>query len=252
VIDLHTHILPGIDDGPRDLEGSLALAAELAAAGVRTVAATPHLHRNFPAVKPAELATRVAELERALARAGTPLEIVGGGEVDALWAIEADDETLQLVSFGGRGSDLLIEAPTIVPTVFEDVVFRIRLRGYRVTIAHPERSRAFHDAPKRLGALVGSGALVQVTAGALTGRRGTASRFAARLVRDGLAHVIASDAHGVGDGRPRLDAGVRGAARVAPAKAEWMATEAPAAVLAGEPLPAAPEARRRRLLRRGR
>jgi protein-tyrosine phosphatase len=251
VIDLHSHILPGIDDGPRDLEGSLALAAELAGDGVRTLAATPHLHRSFPGVEPAELPGRVEALAAELAQAGTRLELVLAGEADVLWAVEADDETLRSVSFGRRGTDLLVETPhREMPPVFEDLVFRLQLRGYRITLAHPERSAAFHAKPERLAALVAAGVLVQVTAGALTGRRGTVSRFAADLVRDGLAHVIASDAHSIGDGRARLAAGVAGAARIAPARAEWMATDAPAAILAGDPLPAAPSERRARGLAR--
>src|SRR5215218_10603286 len=107
MIDLHTHILPGIDDGPRDLEGSVALVAELAAAGVRTVAATPHLRSDYPGVRPAELADRVDALQAEV----EDVELVGGGEVDLYWATEASDEDLRLVSYGQRGTDLLVETP---------------------------------------------------------------------------------------------------------------------------------------------
>ena len=108
MIDLHSHLLPGLDDGPADVAGSVALAAEVAATGVRVMATTPHLRSDFPDVKVLELALRVAELQARLQRERIPLELVSAGEVDVLWAQSASDEQLRAASYGGRGHDLLV------------------------------------------------------------------------------------------------------------------------------------------------
>jgi protein-tyrosine phosphatase len=254
LIDLHTHVLPGIDDGAATLDDAVELARTAAGQGVRVLAATPHVHPRFPDVRPAELAGRVQELNAAIDAAGVLLEVVAAGEVDLMWAQDADDDALRLASYGQRGTDVLVETPYgELPAGFEDLLFRVRARGYRVLLAHPERSHSFQRSPARLDALVEGGTLLQVTAAAVVEQRGSAgSRLARALVREGRAHVLASDAHGPHIDRPSLRDGVEAAARLAPLRAEWMATDAPAAILAGQPLPAAPAdaARRRRGWRR--
>ena len=111
MIDLHSHVLPGLDDGPADIAGSVALAAEVAASGVRTLAATPHLRADFPDIDVLSVARHVAELQERLHQERVPLELVAAGEVDVLWAQGASDEQLRAASYGGRGSDLLVETP---------------------------------------------------------------------------------------------------------------------------------------------
>jgi protein-tyrosine phosphatase len=132
VIDLHCHILPGVDDGPDTLDGALELARELAGAGVRTVAATPHLRDDHPGVRAVELAARCGELTEVLA--GIELEVVPAAEVDVVRALEASDEELRLASFGQRGTDLLLETPYgPLPTSFDDQVFQLSVRGFRAS-----------------------------------------------------------------------------------------------------------------------
>lgn len=257
VIDLHSHVLPGIDDGPRDLAGSLAVARAARADGITTMAATPHLREDHPGVVPGELAERCAGLNDSLAEAGLDLHVVPAGEVDLLWAQTADSEELRLVSYCQRGSDLLVETPYgPLPPNFEELVFQLSLRGYRILLAHPERNATFQADPDRLFELVRRGILVQLTAMSLAGPPKSRSRaLALSLVERGLAHVIASDAHALDLRPPMLAAGVAAAERVGGARARWMATDAPRAVLSGDPLPpppAAPEPSRRRLLTRWR
>ena len=257
MIDLHTHILPGIDDGPADIAGSIELARAAAADGIVALAATPHVRSDHPQVRPAELAGRVDELAAAVADAGLALELVAGGEVDLLWAQQADEHDLRAVSLEQRGRDLLVETPYgELPERFEEQLFTLTVRGYRVLLAHPERSPTFQRDRRRLEALVERGTLLQVTALSLasTERRSRSRRLALELVRHGLAHVIASDAHGAHLPRLGLRSGVEAAARVAPRRAEWMVTDAPAAILAGEALPRLPPERataRRMPRRRG-
>lgn len=255
MLDLHCHLLPGIDDGPADFEASLELARGMAADDVRGVAATPHCRADHPGVVPAELGRRCAELERGLASAGVHLSVMPAGEVDLVWALEAGDAELRDVSYRGRGTDLLLETPySPLPGSFEDLLFRLTVKGYRLLLAHPERNPTFQAEPDRLAELVQRGALVQVTASSLTRspRESKTAALAHRLVLDGLAHVIASDAHGAAaPGRPGLRAGAEVAiGLVGPARTRWLVWEVPRAILKGDPLPEqppAPEAPRRGL-----
>jgi protein-tyrosine phosphatase len=124
VIDLHCHLLPGIDDGPATLDGSVELAAALAADGVRTVAATPHVRADHPHVVPAELRERREALRRAIAAAGIELEVVGGGELDLARGLEASDHELRHVALGQGGRYLLVETPYApLSSLFEHQLF---------------------------------------------------------------------------------------------------------------------------------
>jgi protein-tyrosine phosphatase len=257
VRDLHTHLLPGIDDGPPDIAESAALAAEMATGGVRVAAATPHCRHDHPTVVPAELSERCAELRARLDAEGVELEVVPAGEADLSWALDADDEELRLVSYCQSGHDLLLEVPYVpLTSTFEDMLFELTIKGYRLLLAHPERNPTLREDPARVAELVRRGGLVQVTASSLvsTTRRSRTSAVAQGLVKGGLAHVIASDAHGAAaPNRATLAEGVAAAAElVGEERARWMVEDAPAAVLAGEPLPPAPEIDppRRGMLRR--
>jgi len=259
MIDLHCHVLPGIDDGAADRLASIEMLHAYAADDVDRVVATPHLRADFPQVVPAEIAGRCAAMQAAAAAEGLDVEIVSGGEVSLTWALDASDDVLEAVSIGGLGRDLLIETPSnpLGPGV-DQALFAIALRGYRVTLAHPELSRAFQRTPESLSALVRRGILLQVTSSSLqrAPRRSGSATLAQALVRDGLCAAIASDAHSAGPWRPpELTRGLVAAARIAdPARAEWLVTDAPAAIIAGEPLPnppsGAPTTRGRAWLRR--
>jgi protein-tyrosine phosphatase len=255
MIDLHSHILPGIDDGPANMEESVSAAQRAREDGVRTVAATPHVREDHPRVRPAELAPRCETLRKHLAEAGVDIAVVPGGEVDLAWAGQASDQELQLVSYGQRGLDLLVETPYgPLPTTFEDLLFSLQARGYRILLAHPERNPTLKAEPERLEALVARGVLVQVTAKAFaaTGSRTESQRLAVDIVERGLAHVIASDSHGRAIQRTPLSEAVAIAEKRIGERARWMVTEAPAAIIAGEVLEAGPSParRRRRFLRR--
>jgi protein-tyrosine phosphatase len=240
MIDLHFHILPALDDGPADMQGSLQLARAAQHDGVEIVAATPHLREDHRDVRPEDLAGRCARLNEAIAAAGIALEVVPGGELDVLWVRDATREQLRLASYGQGGTDVLLETPSgpLGPS-FEVAIGRLWSFGYRVLLAHPERSRTLQQSPGRLTALVSQGLLVQVTAGALiaAGGRSRSREFAQWLIRHGVAQVLASDAHSATDFRPpNLAAGLAAASAIDPARARWMVVDAPLAVLAGRPL----------------
>lgn len=247
MIDLHCHILPGIDDGAADTGESVVLARAFAADGVHTVAATPHLRSDHPGVVVAELAERCRSLNELLAEEGVPVHVVAGGEIDLLWAQSASPEKIALASYGQRGADLLLETPYgPLPPAFEQLVFNLQDAGFRILLAHPERNASLQRDPARIRELARRGVLIQVTASSLVGksRRSKATGLARALVQDGIAHVIASDSHSLaGPERASLAQGVAAAAKIAPSRSTWMVTEAPQAILAGEPLPRAPEDR---------
>jgi protein-tyrosine phosphatase len=243
VIDLHSHILPGLDDGPATMAGSLELARAAVGAGTRTILATPHINDDA-AIDPARIAAGLEELRAALADADIPLEVLAGGEI-AIWRlIDLDVDTLKALALGG-GPYLLVESP-FSPVVgdFEPMVLDLHARGHRVLLAHPERCPAFQRDPARLERLVGAGALVQITAGSMTGAFGsTVRRFTVSILREGLAHVVASDAHDNVRRPPGLHAGFPALERELPGlggQERWLTELVPRAVLDGTPLPERP------------
>jgi protein-tyrosine phosphatase len=195
VIDLHSHVLPGIDDGAVDEGESLAMAQVAAEGGITTIVATPHVRHDVD-VEPASLAGRVGRLNERIAATGICVEIRPGGEVAASRLGSLSDEELRLVSLGGDSRYVLLEASyRQVPGGFGPFVAALHARGFRALIAHPERSPVCAQ-PELLLPLVRQGALAQVTAASLAGQFGArAQRAAVTLVRAGLVHVIASDAH---------------------------------------------------------
>jgi protein-tyrosine phosphatase len=248
VIDLHCHLLPGIDDGPATMAESLALAADLAADGVRSAAATPHVHPGHPGVVRDELPDRRAELQRAIDAEGIELQVLPGGEVDLAYGLELGDDELRGLTLGGNGRDLLVETPYgPVSDLFEEQLFSMSLRGFRLLLAHPERNGAFQENPERLAGVVARGVLLQVTADALLGspRRSGSARSAAELVERGLTSVLASDSHGGHVAREPLSGGLRAAQELVGPDARVLVEDAPAAILAGQPLPDPPRGRGR-------
>lgn len=245
LIDLHCHLLPGIDDGPSGLDETIAMARRAYADGVRTVAATPHLRADHPGVHPSELAERAEDVRAALSDAEIPLQVVAGGEVDIFWAGRASDEELRLVSYGGAGRALLIETPYgFLPSVFEDLLADVVGRGFRLVLAHPERNQSMQSSPERIGELVEEGVLIQVNAASLTPQFADeeARRLATDLLRREWVHVLASDSHGPGPWRPPdLHTGYRVVAEQSRDEARWLVEDVPASVLSGTRPPPRPE-----------
>ncbi len=237
MIDLHCHILPGLDDGASDLEDSVGMAGQALGDGIGTVCATPHI-RHDHAVEIASLPMRVAALEAELARRGVAVRVVGGGEVAQTEVDGLGDDELHAVSLGGAGGWILLEpAPGPLDARLELSVERLKARGLRAVIAHPER-HADADLELRLRTLCAQGCLIQWTAAfvADAALREPVARWAGM----GLVHLLASDAHSSRFGRPvALSAGFARLRETLPAATvAWMARDAPAAILRGEPVAA--------------
>jgi protein-tyrosine phosphatase len=236
VIDLHCHILAGLDDGPADLAASISMARAHADAGVRRVIATPHVTRSTPNDAPG-IARAVAQLESALTEEAIPLHVARGAEIGLARAIELDDRDLDALALAG-GPWKLVEAPLRARETTAADFRGLQRRGHHILIAHPERSPAFQRDRAALAGLVAAGALVQVTAGALVGRFGEPVQHVARdFVHRGLVHVVASDAHDTTRRAPGLRAEIHAAGFAD--RAEWLTCDVPAALVGERPLPAA-------------
>ncbi len=228
--DLHCHILPGIDDGARDLADAVAMARQAADDGIATVCATPHIRHDHD-VRIGELADRVGELQRAVSDAGLPVEIATGGEVAETALDGLTSAELQAVSLGGADTWILLEpAPGALRAGLVDAVDRLAEGGRRAIVAHPER-HVGHGFREVLRTLVGKGALVQATAAHMLDEH--AGPALAGLAAEGLVQLVGSDAHTARVGRPvAISAALD---RFPPALREF-AAHAPAAIVRGEPV----------------
>lgn len=240
MIDLHCHILPGIDDGPPSLRATVELARAQVAAGVRQVVATPHVTWELPANDPPRIREAVAEVNAVLEAEGIDLEVVAGGEIGLTRAAALDDDDLRALAMG-EGPWILVEPPLqVASTGFDVVLHRLGARGHRVVLAHPERCPAFQREPKKLRECVAAGMLTSITAGSLVGRFGsTVQRFTRGLVAAGLVHNVASDAHDALRRPPGLREAIDAAGLSS--HADWWTQDVPAAILAGEAISLAPE-----------
>ena len=250
MIDLHSHILPGIDDGPATVDESLEIARRAAAEGVRLMAATPHVRDDYP-TRADTMERLVGEVQAAIRAAGIPLDLRPGGEIAIDWLGRLSEQDIRRFGLGGSPRYVLVEFPYAGwPLSLHDWIFRLVTRGVTPVIAHPERNSEVQDDPEQLRPLVDAGALVQLTAAAFDGRIGRSSqRAASELLRRGLAHLLASDAH-TSDVR---EAGLAAALeRVGdPDLARWLTWDVPMAIVTDAAIPRRPEPKRRRLLRRG-
>lgn len=221
------------------------MARAAAESGTKTIAATPHLHPDFPGVQVEEIAGRCEQLRAELEREQIALEVISAAEISLTWALDATDAQLTAASYGQRGRDLLIETPFAQAVGLDRFLHQLGAKGYRITLAHPERNSRFQQDTRPLAALVEQGILLQLNADSLLGPGGGRStkRAARELLTGGLAHVIASDGHRGTRWRPvtRLAAAVEAAAElVGPERATWMAQAAPAAIVNGTELPVPP------------
>ncbi len=235
MIDLHCHILPGLDDGAADIGASVAMAGQAQADGIESVCATPHI-RHDHRVRISELADRVAAVNRELERRGLAVEVLSGGEVAETALHELDASELRAVALG-EGSWILLEpAPGPLTESVGEAVRELAVAGFGALIAHPER-HLDSRAPARLAELVSEGALVQATAAFF--EHPEAAPGMLELARRGLVHVLGSDSHSAAHGRPlRLSGAVERLREVEPVRSnlEWMVERAPRAIVRGEPV----------------
>ena len=237
MIDLHSHILPGVDDGALDIADSVAMGGQAQDDGIELVCATPHIRADHD-VRIGELAGRVELLNRELARAGVTVRVTTGGEVAESAVDGMTRDELSAVSLGGGGTWILLEpAPGPLGGAFVAAVERLAGRGHRALVAHPERHFDDGSMAALADATARHGALVQVTAAALADSGPDWAPV--QLARRGLLHVLASDSHSARFGRPlRLSDGVRRLREIEEMSpyVGWVVNDVPRAIVAGDPV----------------
>ena len=215
MIDIHLHILPGVDDGPKTMEQTLQLARALVQEGIHTAIATPHYNDEFPQRPAAEIRECVGEVQQELDRHAIPLRLFAGHEVLISPALLEDVQAGRVATLNG-GRYLLLELwnSMWLPDT-ERIIFALRAVGIIPVLAHVERYRAIQQDHGRLKALLQQGVIAQITASSLVGLQGrTIRRCAEALLKEGLIQCIASDAHGLHTRPPRVVEGLQCAVRM--------------------------------------
>lgn len=227
-------MLPGLDDGPDTIDEAVALAAAAWRAGTTILVATPHRNRRWRP-SPETIAAASERLRERLQDAGIGIDLRVGAEVAMEQAATLDDDELVQLHLGG-GPWLLLESPYgAAGPELERVVDELLGRGHRILLAHPERSPALRDRPRRLRELVDDGVRCSVTAASLEGRFGAQAQWSAlELLREGLAHSVDSDAHDAHARPPGLAAGIAAALDRLPAlDVDALTTSNGAAIIEG-------------------
>ncbi|MBN2570230.1 MAG: hypothetical protein JXB42_12440 [Deltaproteobacteria bacterium] len=235
MIDLHCHILPGIDDGPKTLEESLEMCRIAAADGIRTLFATPHVkeavyENNEKNVKPVYMKLKEAVESEGI---GLSIELAADIHISPTFIEFLHHNRAFLI--GGRYF-LLELSPEAVPPNMEELVFNLQIKGFYPIITHPERNSILQRNARVLARWIRRGALIQVTAMSVTGEFGKVIKKAAHeIVERGLCHIIATDAHS-----PKWRAPILSHARdvlaemVGKHEAEKMVSGRPAEIIRGE------------------
>ena len=246
MLDLHCHLLPGIDDGATDLAMSLDMARMAAADGITTVACTPHIYPGMYENTAPGIRAAIAALQAELDAHGIALRLVEGADTHLEPDLLASIRSGRIPTLAGSRY-LLLEPPHhVAPPRFEDSVFQLLVGGIVPVITHPERLTWIEHQYATFANLVKGGAWMQFTAGSLTGRFGSRPRYwAERMLDEGLVHILATDAHHPRR-RPPLLAEARDAAarRMGAAEAEHLVATRPRGIvedIAPEQLPSLPQ-----------
>ncbi len=245
MIDLHCHILPGMDDGPATIEESVEMCRMAESDGIHTIVATPHFAHSVHEWTAENLFGSISGLEQALVREKIGVRVLPGADVALFPELAHYLEKDIPLTINNTGRYLLAEFPHAVVPPNWDVFLRGLLdAGVVPIVTHPERNAWFLRHPEAMYTMVETGALVQITAMSIIGGFGEAARkFSAFLLLHNLVHVIATDAHSINARPPFLSTAVKAAADlVGEERARELVTSVPAAIIEGRPVQA-PEPR---------
>lgn len=199
IVDIHNHILPGLDDGPADMNQSVNMALAAAECGITTVIATPHHQNSKYRCLPSEVIDTVDMLNDVLKKKNINLHILPGMEIHLHPDIGTDlaKQPPSSLTLANNNKYILVELPySYLPMYTETLLYELQLDGFTPILAHPERNSVIRKKPNLLYQWINRGILVQITAGSITGSFGNKTRsFAAKLLKHHLVHFIASDAH---------------------------------------------------------
>jgi protein-tyrosine phosphatase len=248
MIDIHMHILPGLDDGPQDMERSIEMCRIAADDGIDTVVASPHnLYANYRNGREKVLSV-LAELHERIRQDGLDVTILPGSEVylssDLLRHLEGDG----LMTINDNRRFLLMDLPSFFKADHVSrLIFSLKMKGITPIISHPERNAVIADDINMMCEIIRMGALSQLSAGSLTGRFGRSVRKTAiAMLHHNMVHMIATDAHNITSRPPVLSRAVEAASReIGTERAMEMVRDVPHKIISGE-LPPTEEPERQR------
>ena len=244
MIDLHCHILPGIDDGAENLEESIAMCHIAHKDGIRTIVATPHTMNGIFINERDFIISEVKKFQNILNIKNIDIRILPGADVHVNYNIIELIGEGKAMTINDRGKYILLEFPhQLVPPKIPEFVFELKLNTITPIFTHPERNIAIQKDLNIILHLVELGALTQITADSLIGGFGPrANKCAIEMLKHNLAHIIASDAHSSKFRSPILSHSIRKAAEITSQKwAEAMVTSIPQAIIAGNNITDLPE-----------
>jgi protein-tyrosine phosphatase len=214
LVDMHCHLLAGVDDGPRTDEEALEMCRIAYTEGVRLCAALAHQNDRWSAVTPKVIRDRVRQLTQTLREQALALSVFPCSEVMARPDLEAAWQRGELLSVADRGSYLLVEMPHNLFVDLCQIAKGLRRAGVRLILAHPERTPELLHDPGRIEQLIQTGCLVQVSSGSVTDpSTGEDCRALKSWFRRGVVHFMGSDGHSPRRRRPRMAAAYRQVAR---------------------------------------
>jgi protein-tyrosine phosphatase len=233
MIDLHCHILPGVDDGAADLSVSLAMAEAYIAEGVTVVACTPHIFPGLYDNRGPQIRAAVAALQSEFDRRGIALQLVCGADIHVAPGLVDGLRSGELLTLADSRYVLLELPHHVAPPRLENIFVDLVTAGYVPILTHPERLTWLPAQYELVSRLVSAGTWMQVTAGALAGNFGFQAReLAERMLDEGLVHILASDAHNADRRPPDLKRGYElAAARIGEQHALDMVYTRPRGVL---------------------
>jgi len=204
-VDIHCHLLPGLDDGASDWDEALAMARLAQSEGTRTVIVTPHQLGNYGGNRGQTIRDQSAQLQELLDTHGVDLTILPGADVRIEPDLVAKIRSGDVLTLADQRRYVLLELPHEVYLPLERLLAELAAAGIVGILSHPERNQGLLGQPGIVDRLVDAGCLMQITAGSLVGTFGPqVQSFAERLVAQGLVHFVASDAHGVRARRPLM------------------------------------------------
>jgi protein-tyrosine phosphatase len=243
MIDIHAHILPGVDDGAKNLEQSLEMARMAVKDGIRTMVATPHLFKgrifDLSQLNSKEMISQhVAQLRQKLSEETIPLEVIPGCDFPlGFETLKLLDEG-QAMTINDANRYLLLELPsTSLPPAIDEICFHLQSKGLTPIITHPERHLIIQEMPHKLKRLIDLGCIVQMTGNSLTGSFGRrVKKISHQLIKFGYIHLLATDAHNLETRPPLLSEAVTELSRlVGESRAQAMVNDIPEKIIAGEP-----------------
>lgn len=234
-VDIHCHMLPGLDDGPVNLGVSLAMAEIAVADGIQAVIVTPHQLGTYGRNRGATIRAFADRFQSELQQREIALRVLPGADVRIEPDLVSRLEAGEVLTLADRRRHVLLELPHELYLPLEGLLRRLDAAGIVGILSHPERNQGLLREPQLVADLVDAGCLMQVTAGSLVGSFGGQIRdFAASLIEEGLVHFVATDAHGTTCRRPRMSAAFERIVGLAGDRyAEELCSANPAAIAAG-------------------